>query len=71
MSLTTDAINRAVAATNGSPHEFVITEIRVYPTARPEDAREIEVPPQTIKLQAISRRALPPEELRRLGLLST
>lgn len=54
------------APTLSGAHDFLITEMRVWPTARPEEARYIEVPEQTIKLNAIARSALDSALLRKL-----
>lgn len=34
-------------------HDFIVYEMIVYPTERPEEARYLDVPPQEIKLEAI------------------
>ena len=48
-----------------TPHPFLATEIKVYPTAKSEQAREVEVPPQTAKHAAITRAQL--EEQKKRG----
>ena len=40
------------------PHKFLVEKIKVYPTQKPEAAKEVETPPQTVKLQAITRSML-------------
>ena len=40
------------------PHEFLATEIKVYPTDKPDQAKEIPTPPQTVKIKAIRRSQL-------------
>ena len=50
-----------------TPRPFLVTEMRVYPTAEPDKAREVETPPQTVKLSRISEVGLEPEALKRLG----
>lgn len=36
-------------------HDFIVTDMIVYPTERPEEARYLDVPLQEIKLEAIRR----------------
>ena len=47
------------------PHPFLATEIKVHPTGKPEEAKVVEVPPQTIKVKAITRAQL--EEAKKRG----
>jgi len=37
------------------PHPFLAVEAKVYPTYHPERAKELDVPPQTVKMAAIIR----------------
>lgn len=35
------------------PHSFLVTEMKIWKDTEPDKIKEIEVPPQTIKLKAI------------------
>jgi len=50
------------------PNTLIITEIRVYPTNKPGEIKIIPTPPQTAKLNAISRldSRLEPKDIEKL-----
>ena len=47
--------------------KLLITDITVWPTDKPEEARTVATPPQTAKLDKISAVGLSPEVIQRLG----